>query len=104
MVLRDARTRNELLAEQMLQAELGQRIEALEGSRKLTLVRLEELFRPFLTTDRIDLSWPSEHQMDALLGSSARDLAVTRDGTHVALVSRVALLAEALKPILKPRR
>jgi hypothetical protein len=39
---------NELFAEQLLQSDLGQKIETQEGPRSITLTRLEELFRTVL--------------------------------------------------------
>jgi hypothetical protein len=95
---------NELLAEQVLQSELVKNIEQPEGFRSINLVRLEELFRPVLHKDKnyIDLSWPVDRQLDAFLGTDASFIAITQDGQYSALVSRLTLLNQLLKPLLKP--
>lgn len=95
---------NELFAEQALQSELGEKIEQLEGARSVSLLRLEELFRPILSKDHIDLSWPAERQLDAFLETEAPFLAITRDGHYATLVSRLTLMNQLLKPLLKGRQ
>ena len=70
--------RNELLEEQVLQNELGQKVEKTEGSRRITLVRLEDLFRPILIKVCIDRGWEQNRQTDALLEGEAPFLAITR--------------------------
>ncbi|SEQ06762.1 hypothetical protein [Nitrosomonas ureae] len=93
---------NELFMEQALQSELGEKFEQQEGSRSINLVRLEELFRPTLHKDCIDLSWPADRQLDAFFGTDVPFLAITQDGRYSALVSRLTLLNQLLKPMLKP--
>ena len=99
----DPRTglRNEFLAEQLLQSDLGQKIEHLQGSVKVTLVRLEELFRPVLNRDAIDLTWPEQRQLDAFLKSESLSIAVTQDGRYSTLAPRLTLMAQLLKPMVK---
>ncbi|PTQ91462.1 hypothetical protein C8R30_1326 [Nitrosomonas nitrosa] len=94
---------NDLFMEQALQSELGEKVEQQEGSRSINLVRLEELFRPVLIKNCIDLNWPADRQLDTFLGTDAPFLAITQDGRYSAVVSRLALLNQLLKPLLKPR-
>lgn len=96
--------RNELFAEQLLQSDLGEKIEQQGGSVTISLVRLEELFRPVLNRDAIDLSWPADRQLDAFLESDAPSIAVTQDGRYSTLVSRLTLLNQLLKPLVKKPR
>jgi len=92
---------NELIAEQVLQSELVKKVEPQGGARSINLVRMEELFRPVLIKDRIDLNWPADRQLDAFLGTDAPFLAITQDGRYSALVSRLTLLNQLLKPLLQ---
>jgi hypothetical protein len=88
---------NKLFAEQVLQSDLGQKIETQQaGPRRITLSRLEELFRAVLNKDSIDLSWPPDRQLKAFLGNEAAFIAVTLRGTYAALVSHAALANEVL--------
>jgi hypothetical protein len=96
--------RNELFAEQLLQSDLGEKVEKQEGSRSISLVRLEELFRPVLNKECIDLSWPADRQLDTFLETEASSIAVTQDGKYSTLVSRLTLLNELLKPLVKGRQ
>ncbi|WP_342310506.1 hypothetical protein [Burkholderia pyrrocinia] len=95
---------NEFFAEQALQSELGEKIERQGGARSISLLRLEELFRPILNKDRIDLSWTADRQLDVFLETEAPFLAITRDARYSALVSRLALLNQLLKPLLMRHR
>lgn len=94
---------NEFFAEQALQSELGEKIEQLEGARSISLLRLDELFRPILNKDHIDLSWTADRQLDVFLETEVPFLAITRDGHYSALVSRLALLSQLLNPLLMRR-
>jgi hypothetical protein len=93
--------RNEFLEEQLLQSDLGEKIEQHEGSIRITLIRLEDLFRPVLNKDAIDLSWPANRQLDAFLQTEASSIAITEDGKYSTLVPRLTLLNQVLKPLLK---
>jgi hypothetical protein len=93
--------RNEFLEEQLLQSDLGEKIEQQEGSIRITLVRLEDLFRPVLNKDAIDLSWPANRQLDAFLQTEASSIAITEDGKYSTLVPRLTLLNQVLKPLVK---
>lgn len=95
--------RNKFLAEQLLQSDLGEKVEMKDGPRSINLVRLEELFRPVLNKEHIDLTWSEERQLDAFLATEAPSIAVTNDGKYSVLVSRQTLLNEVLKPLLKGR-
>jgi hypothetical protein len=92
---------NELFAEQLLQSDLGAKIETQEGPRSITLTRLTELFRPILSRDRVDLTWKPERQLDVFLGSDAPYFAITIDGKYSALVSRATLSNQVLVSITK---
>ncbi len=93
--------RNEFLAEQLLQSDLGQKIEQQVGSIRVSLVRLDELFRPVLNRDAIDLNWPAERQLDGFLASESSSIAVTQDRRYSTLVSRLTLLSQLVKPLVK---
>jgi hypothetical protein len=54
---------NRLFAEQVLLMDLHAKLENwAPGPRTITLVRLDDLFRPVLNKDHIDLGWPPERQ------------------------------------------
>ncbi|MGY4828708.1 hypothetical protein ACVNIS_09035 [Sphaerotilaceae bacterium SBD11-9] len=95
---------NPLFAEQVLQSELGQKVEQAEGSRSISLVRLQELFRPVLNTEAIDMGWPADRQLDAFLASDSPHIAITQNGQYSALVSRAALSNQLLATLLKPEK
>ena len=92
---------NEFFEEQVLQSDLGEKIEQQGGAVKITLVRLEELFRPVLNKDSIDLDWPSDRQLDAFLETEAPSIAITQNRKYSTLVPRLTLLNELLKPLAK---
>jgi hypothetical protein len=63
---------NELFAEQILQSDLGQKLEMqAPGPPGITLVRLEDLFHRVLTKDSIDLGSPPKQQLESFLNSQA---------------------------------
>ena len=91
---------NKLFAEQILQSDLGQKLEMQpQGPRSIDLARLEDLFLPVLNRDSIDLGWPPARQLDAFLNSQAAFIATTQQGTYSALVSRAALANEVLRSL-----
>ena len=91
---------NKLFAEQILQSDLGQKLEMQPpGPRSIDLARLDDLFLPVLNRDSIDLGWPPARQLDAFLNSQAAFIAATQHGTYSALVSRAALANEVLRSL-----
>lgn len=91
---------NELLTEQYLQNELGNEIEQKpSGSKHINIARLNELFKPILIKQAIDMSWENEKQTKALFTSDAAFIAITENGKYSSLVPRQNLLNEALKTI-----
>lgn len=94
---------NKLFAEQILQSDLGQKIEMQQPvPRTITLSRFEELFRTVLNMESIDLSWSPERQLEAFLNSEAPFIAVTLQGKYSALVSRTMLSNEVLRSVAFP--
>ncbi|MGH8624834.1 MAG: hypothetical protein ACREYC_06060 [Gammaproteobacteria bacterium] len=63
---------NEHLAEQLLASELGEKVESQEEPRKISLVRLDELFRPVLSKDSIDQGWSTDRQISTFLEPTQR--------------------------------
>jgi len=90
---------NELYAEQLLQSELGATVESAGQTKSISLVRLEELFRPVLNKEAIDETWPSERQMSAFFKGDASYIAVTRNKQYTTLISRMTVLNSMLKQI-----
>jgi hypothetical protein len=91
---------NELLAEQYLQHELGKKIESAPGgSKHINIVRLNEIFKPVLIKQVIDMTWANEKQTNAFFTSDESFIAITENGRYTALVSKVSLINEALKSI-----
>lgn len=95
---------NELLAEQLLASDLGAKVEIPAGSKSISLVRLEELFRPVLSKDRIDQSWPTDRQISEFFDSDNPYFAITEGGQYSILVSRLTVLNYVLKTVVEKMR
>jgi hypothetical protein len=95
---------NELLAEQLLQSDLGENLEQKGQTKSISLVRLKDLFQPVLRTDSIDESWPAERQMSAFFDGDAPYIAVTRNKQYTTLVSRVTVLNAVLKRFVEKQK
>jgi hypothetical protein len=94
---------NPLLAEQLLAADLGQKIEKIEiinGARPISLVRLQEIFKPALYRYEVDTSWPQERQVSEFLSSGSEYVAITQNGRYQSMVSRLSLLSAFMKDIV----
>jgi hypothetical protein len=94
---------NKLYPEQILSSELGERVERQEQSRRITLVRMEELFRPMLYHDNLDETWSQEQQLKSFFDGAASYLAVTHGGEFVKLVSRVTILNSMVERLVIPK-
>jgi hypothetical protein len=94
---------NELLAEQLLASDLGAKIESQGEPKKISLVRLERLFRPVLIKDRIDETWPADRQVSTFLDGDAPYIAVTQNGKYLTLVSRLAVFNEMLRSVVEKK-
>jgi hypothetical protein len=93
---------NEFLAEQLLASDLGDKIERRPGgSRSITLVRLEELFRSILHRQHIDLAWSTDDQFNKYFESDDDFLAVTENKTYKTIISKLAILNTIVKEIAK---
>jgi hypothetical protein len=90
---------NDLLAEQMLQSELGLLFEAQGQTRPISVSRLEALFRPVLRADAIELTAPSQDQINAVLSGQELDVAITEGGAYVAMAARVTLMGELVRSL-----
>jgi hypothetical protein len=91
---------NELLTEQYLQNELGNEIEQQPGgSKHINIVRLNEIFKPVLIKQAIDMTWSNEKQTNAFFTNDACLIAITENGRYSAMVSIQTLFNEALKSI-----
>jgi hypothetical protein len=93
---------NKLFAEQILQSDLGQKLEG--QPRSIDLTRLDDLFLPVLNRDSIDLGWSPARQLEAFLNSQAAFIATTQQGTYSTLVARAALANEVLRSLTLPER
>jgi len=94
---------NPLLTEQLLANDLGQRVEEEEEPKRVSLVRLEELFRSVLHTESIDESWPAERQLSEFLNSDSEYLAITQNGKYSTLVSRLTVLNAIVRTFVEKR-
>jgi hypothetical protein len=92
---------NELLAEQLLQSDLGENIEQKKQARSISLVRLEELFRPVLHKESIDGSWPAERQVSVFFDGKDDYIAITQNSQYTTLVSRLAVLNTMLRKFVQ---
>ena len=83
---------NKYFAEQLLASELGSQIEQVESPKTISIVRLEELFRPVLHKAMIDETWASERQLSEFFKNDLEYMAVTRNGQFSSLIPRSAVL------------
>ncbi|MFZ3165983.1 MAG: hypothetical protein WA130_00095 [Candidatus Methanoperedens sp.] len=94
---------NELFAEQLLASDLGAKIEMNAQQKGITLVRLEELFRPVLHRESVDESLSAEHQISEFFKSDASYIAFTRNGRYTTLASRLSVLNTIVRTIVEKK-
>ncbi len=90
-----------LLAEQLLADDLGTEVESQEKPKTISLVRLEELFRPVLHKESADENWPTERQISAFFDCDSEYIAITRNEEYKTLVSRLTVLNTVVKTMAK---
>ena len=91
---------NELLAEQYLQNELGNAIEqSPEGSKHISIARLNAVFKPILIKQAIDTTWTNEKQTNTFFTNDTDFIAITENGKYSTLVPKLSLINEALKSV-----
>jgi hypothetical protein len=95
---------NPLRFEQLLASELGSRVEMPQTPRGITLVRLEELFRPILHKSAIDETWPNHRQLEALFADDAAYVAITLDGRYQRLLPRSNAQNVILRSLTTPEK
>jgi len=88
---------NPMRFEQLLASELGERVETPQPPRGISLIRLDELFRPVLRKQAIEETDPAAAQMEALLSDEGPYIAVTRDGHYQRLLPRPLAINAILK-------
>jgi hypothetical protein len=91
---------NELAQDQFLAADLGMRIEKQERPRRVTVIRLQDLFHAVLRINALDESWPTDKQIDVLLSGDEKYVAVTRDGGYISLMPRMSGLAGVVRSVV----
>jgi hypothetical protein len=97
--------RNQFLQEQILQYELGNKIEkTAEGSKSISHVRLEDLFGPALKKYNIDQDWSEEEQTRSFLSNDAPYIAITQGGKYISIVSRMAIYNEMMKSLVDKKK
>lgn len=94
---------NKFFAEQLLASELGEKIEQVETPRTISIVRLEELFRPVLFRAAIDEAWPSERQLSEFFSRDTAYMAITRNGEFKSLISRTAVVNNMVGVLVKTK-
>jgi hypothetical protein len=92
---------NPLLAEQLLAAELGEKLEIKGDSKWVSLVRMEELFRPVMKTQYIDENWEQKRQLEVFFESDDDYIAVTQNNTYKRLISRMSVHHKIIKTMLE---
>ena len=94
---------NPLLAEQYFANELGNEVESQEKPKTISLVRLDELFRPVLHKVTLDETWSAERQLTEFLNSDSEYLAITQNGKYSTLVSRLTVLNTIVKTLVEKK-
>jgi hypothetical protein len=95
---------NPLRFEQLLASELGSHVEMPHTPRGITLVRLEDLFRPILHKLAIDETWPSQQQLEAFFADDAPYVAITLNGRYERLLPRSTAQNVILKSLVTPTK
>ncbi|SEO31205.1 hypothetical protein SAMN05192574_10728 [Mucilaginibacter gossypiicola] len=95
---------NELLSEQLLQHELGETIENKGDARHISIVHLDEIFKPVLIKKQIDKNWTNEEQTKTLFSNEEPFIVITESGKYSAIVSTQSLYNEVLKGITDSKR
>jgi hypothetical protein len=95
---------NELFAEQYLANELGNMIETRPGGiRRISIQRLEELFRPVLKKKAIDQSATPEQQKERFFAEDASLIAMTNQGQYLGMVSKMAVFNDLFKNLTRKK-
>jgi hypothetical protein len=94
---------NPLFAEQLLAYDLGSKVESEEKPKRISLVRLEELFRPVLHKESIDERWSAERQLNEFLNSDSDFLAITQNGKYLTMVSRLTVLNSIVRTLVEKK-
>ncbi len=94
----------EMLAERLLAYDLGSNVESKEGSKRVSLVRLEELFRQVLYNESIDESWKPGLQMEKYFEIKSDYFAVTQDRRYSKLVSRLTVLNTITQTLVEKKQ
>jgi hypothetical protein len=95
---------NELLSEQLLQHELGETIENTGGAKHISMVHLDEIFKPVLIKKQIDKNWNNEQQTNALFSAGESFIAITENAKYSAIVSTQSLYNEVLRGMMDNKK
>ena len=95
---------NPLLAEQLLAHDLGVEVESKGLPKGISLVRLEELFRPVLHKETLDETSPSEQQLSTFFNSDSPYIGITGNGKYKTLVSRVSVLNTIVRSLVEKKK
>ncbi len=95
---------NPLRFEQLLASELGGQVEKPNPPRGISLVRLEDLFRPILRKGAIDENWPNQQQLEAFFSDNEPYIAITTNGCYQRLLPRSAAQNAILKSLVTPTK
>lgn len=87
----------DVFEEQVLQDELGTKIEANNQAQLISVNMLKTLFASVLITESIDENWTSERQREALVISNSNWMAITKKGKYSSLISKASILEEMIK-------
>jgi hypothetical protein len=95
---------NDLLAEQLLAADLGAKIESQTKPRNINMTRLDELFRPVLIKEHLDQSWSSDRQIETFFSLRAQYIALTINDKYINMISKLDVLNEMVKTFGETRK
>jgi hypothetical protein len=95
---------NPLLAEQFLAHDLGVEVESKEQPKRISLVRLEELFRPVLHKENVEETSPAEEQLSAFFNSDSPYIGITGNGKYKTLASRISVLNTIVRSLVEKKK
>lgn len=95
---------NDLLTEQLLAADLGDKVESQAKPRNISVARLDDLFRPVLIKEHLDQSWSSDRQIETFFSLRAQYIALTINDKYVNMISKLDVLNEMVKTFSETRK
>ena len=94
---------NELLAEQYLATDLGQKIEMQGETKEISLVRLNELFSSLLVTEKLEMNSTHDEQISTIFDCEHTYIAITKKKRYSTLIAKVDIMNQMLRSMIEKK-